>query len=160
MLISQSWGLKVIRILVDADLILEALMNRNGFIGDFSELLDTVHPLIQMHVTDVGWQKIYAYASCLRNTKIAEIVVNWLQDKIQICTVDQSIIQQARSSPIKDFESAVELVCATDKQLDAIVTHNYDDFAEVPSKFWVWSVAELWVRANLENQLRTTKSIS
>ncbi|WP_414581278.1 PIN domain-containing protein [Scytonema sp. PCC 10023] len=148
------------RILVDADLVLEALMNRNGCVAEVSELLDRVHPLIQMYVTDLGWQKIYTYASRLRNTKIAEIVLNWLQEKIQICTVDQSIIQQARSSPIKDFESAVELVCATDKQLDAIVTHNNDDFAEVPSKFWVWSVAELWVRANLENQLRTTKSIS
>lgn len=146
----------MIRILVDADLILEALMNRNGFIGDASELLDRVHPLIQMHVTDVGWQKIYAYASCLRNTKIAEIVVDWLQEKIQICSVNQTILQQARSSPLKDFESAVELVCVSSQELDAIVTHNYDDFAEAPNKFWVWSVADLWARANLESQLQAT----
>lgn len=146
----------MIRILVDADLILEALMNRNGFMGDFSELLDRVHPLIQMHVTDVGWQKIYAYASCLRNTKIAEIVVDWLQEKIQICSVNQTILQQARSSPLKDFESAVELVCVSSQELDAIVTHNHDDFAEAPNKFWVWSVAELWVRANLESQLQAS----
>ncbi|WP_026082646.1 PIN domain-containing protein [Mastigocladopsis repens] len=148
------------RILIDADLILEALINRNGCIGDVSELLDRVHPWIQMYVTDIGWQKIYTYASRLRNTKIAEIVVDWLQEKIQICTVDQTILQQARSSPLKDFESAVELVCAGYQELDAIVTHNYDDFAEAPNKFWVWSVAELWVRANLESQLRTTRSIS
>ncbi|NMG07143.1 PIN domain-containing protein [Brasilonema sp. UFV-L1] len=148
------------KILVDADLILEALMNRNGSVGEVSELLDRVHPWIQMYITDIGWQKIHTYTSRLRNTKIAELVINWLQDKIQICTVDQTILQQARSSPLQDFESAVELVCAGYEELDAIVTHNYDDFAQVPNKFWIWSVAELWMRANLESQLRTTRSIS
>jgi predicted nucleic acid-binding protein len=147
----------VIRILVDADLILEALMNRNGFVGDITELLDRVNPLIQMHITDIGWQKIYAYASRLRNTKIAEIVIDWLQDKIQICSIEQTIIQQARSSPLKDFESAVELACASYQELDAIVTHNQDDFADAPNKFWVWSVAELRLRANLESQLQATR---
>lgn len=149
----------MIRILVDADLILEALMNRNGFVGDVSELLDRVNPLIQMHVTDIGWQKISAYASRLRNTKIAEIVIDWLEEKIQICSVEQTIIQQARSSPLKDFESAVELVCVSYQELDAIVTHNKDAFADAPNKSWVWSVAELRVRANLETQLQATRVI-
>ncbi|ARV59348.1 hypothetical protein BZZ01_12555 [Nostocales cyanobacterium HT-58-2] len=148
------------RILVDADLVLEALMNRNESVGEVSELLDRVHPLIQMYITDIGWQKIYTYVSRLRNTKIAETVVSWLQEKIQICTVDQTILQQARSSPVQDFESAVEIVCASYQELDAIVTHNSDDFAQVPNKFWVWSVAELSMRADLESQLRTTRFIS
>ncbi|MBW4597013.1 MAG: hypothetical protein KME46_29980 [Brasilonema angustatum HA4187-MV1] len=147
------------RILVDADLILEALMNRNNSVGDVSELLDRVHPWVQMYITDIGWQKIHTYASRLQNTNIAELVINWLQDKIQVCTIDQTILQQARFSPLQDFESAVELVCATDEKLDAIVTHNYDDFAQVRNKFWIWSVAELWMRANLESQIGTTRSI-
>lgn len=141
---------------MDADLILEALMNRNGFVGDVNELLDRVHPLIQMHVTDIGWQKIYAYASRLRNTKIAEIVINWLQEKIQICSVEPNIIQQARLSPLKDFESAVELVCVSFQELDAIVTHNKDVFADAPNKSGVWSVSELRLRANLESQLQAS----
>ncbi len=141
---------------MDADLILEALMNRNGFVGDVSELLDRVHPLIQMHVTDIGWQKIYAYASRLRNTKIAETVIDWLKEKIQICDVEPTVIQQARSSPLKDFESAVELVCVHEQELDAIVTHNKDVFAGAPNKSWVWSVAELRLRANLESQLQAS----
>jgi predicted nucleic acid-binding protein len=148
----------VIRILVDADLILEALINRTEFVGNVRELLDRVHPSIQMYVTDVGWQKIYDYASRFRSSKIAEIVVDWLQDKIQICSVDQTILQQARSSPLRDFESAVELVCASYQELDAIVTHKHDDFAEVSNKFWIWSVADLRLRANLENQLQATRS--
>ncbi|MBR8838629.1 MAG: hypothetical protein DSM106950_32670 [Stigonema ocellatum SAG 48.90 = DSM 106950] len=149
----------MIRILVDADLILEALMNRNGFVGDVSELLDRVDPLIQMYITDIGWQKIYAYASRLRNTNIAEIVINWLQEKIRICSVEPAIIQQARLLPLKDFESAVELVCVTYQELDAIVTHNKELFADAPNKCWVWSVTELRLRANLESQLQATRFI-
>ncbi|GAX43986.1 hypothetical protein NIES4075_50010 [Tolypothrix sp. NIES-4075] len=148
----------MIRILVDADLILEALINRTEFIGNVRELLDRVHPSIQMYVTDVGWQKIYDYASRFRSTKIAEIVVDWLEDKIQICCVDRTILQQARSSPLRDFESAVELACASYEELDAIVTHKHDDFADASNKFWIWSVADLRLRANLENQLQATRT--
>ncbi|MEB3216459.1 MAG: PIN domain-containing protein [Nostocales cyanobacterium 94392] len=148
----------MIRILVDADLILEALMNRNT-VTDVRELLDKVNPLIQMYITDVGWQKIYTYLSHLQNTKIAEMVINWLQEKIQICSVNQNILQQARFSPIKDFESAVEIICASYQKLDAIVTHKYDDFAEASDNFWIWSMKELWIRANLESQLQIQQFI-
>jgi predicted nucleic acid-binding protein len=148
----------VIRILVDADLILEALINRTEFVENIRELLDRVHPSIQMYVTDVGWQKIYDYASRFQSTKIAEIIIDWLRNKIQICTVDQTILQQARSLPLRDFESAVELVCASYEKLDAIVTHKHDDFALCSNKFWIWSVADLRLRANLENQLQATRT--
>lgn len=148
----------MIRILVDADLILEALMNRNTVV-DVREILDKVNPWIQMYITDVGWQKIYTYLSHLQNKKIAEMVINWLEEKMKICFVNQIILQQARSSPIKDFESAVEIICANYQKLDAIVTHKHDDFAEAADKLWIWSMAELWIRANLENQLQTTAFI-
>jgi hypothetical protein len=157
-LIGQSGGLKVIKILIDADLILEILINRNAFGEDGSKLIDIVHPSLQMYITDIGWQKIYTYTKCLQNHKIAEIVINWLQDKIRICTVEKIVLQQARSSPLKDFESAVELVCVNCEELDAIVTHNLNNFAEAPNKYWIWSLAELWVRVNLELQLKATNS--
>ncbi|MDJ0737471.1 MAG: hypothetical protein QNJ47_25965 [Nostocaceae cyanobacterium] len=147
----------MIGILVDADLILEALINRTGLVEDFQEFLDEVHPLIHMHVTDVGWQKIYTYTSCLKNHQIADVVIDWLKDKIQICPVNLTILQQARFSPIQDFESAVEAVSASYYKLDAIVTHKYDNFAEITHQFWIWSAEELWVRANLESQFKATR---
>lgn len=143
----------MIKILVDSDLILEILMNREGFVGDISDLLNKVNPLIQMYITDIGWQKISSYVSCLQNTNIADVVASWLKEKVQICNVDRAMVQQARMSPVKDFESAVELTCVSSQKLDAVVTHNYDNFAQNPDKLKIWSVAELWVRAHLENQL-------
>ncbi|MBD2596399.1 hypothetical protein H6G74_18980 [Nostoc spongiaeforme FACHB-130] len=142
------------RILVDADLILDALINRNKLTEDVRELLDGVHPSIKLYLTDIGWQKIAAYTSRLQNSQIAEIVIDWLREKINICIVDQQILQIARSSPLRDFESAVEFVCVDDQLLDAIVTHKPEDFVEAPNQQRVWSAADLWLRANLERQLQ------
>ncbi|MBD2495111.1 hypothetical protein [Nostoc sp. FACHB-280] len=142
------------RILVDADLILDALINRNKLTEDVRELLDGVHPSIKLYLTDIGWQKIAAYTSRLQNSQIAEIVIDWLREKINICIVDQEILQIARSSPLRDFESAVEFVCVEDQVLDAVVTHKPEDFVEAPNQLWVWSAADLWLRANLERQLQ------
>jgi predicted nucleic acid-binding protein len=144
----------VFRILVDADLVLDALMNRHKLTKDVRELLDVGHPSIHIYLTDIGWQKIAAYTSRLQNSQIAEMVIEWLQEKIKICIVDQHMLQTARSLPLRDFESAVELVCVTDQALDAIVTHKPEDFAQAPNQLWVWSVADLWLRAKLERQLQ------
>jgi hypothetical protein len=144
----------VIRILIDADLILEGLLNRHNFVEDGKKIFNLVHPLVQMYMTDIGMQKIYDYISRLQNTQLAETVINWLQDKIHICSIDQNMLQQARLSPLSDFESAVELVCVSTQELDAIVTHNQENFAAAPDQFCVWSLADLYIRANLETQLQ------
>jgi hypothetical protein len=144
----------VIGILVDADLILDALMNRHRFMGNVDILFDRIHPLIKMHITDIGWQKIYTYASKFQNVKTAQAIIDWLKEKIQVCQVHQNTLQEARLLPIQDFESAVELACASNYNLDAIVTHKDYDFAAAADNFWIWSVSDLKIRINLENQLQ------
>jgi tetratricopeptide (TPR) repeat protein len=143
----------VIRVLVDTDLILEALLNRSGFVGEIQPLLDRVDPLIeriQMYVTDVGLQRIKTFTSRLQNIEIAEKVVDWLKERMYTCSIDGGMLKKACSSALIDFESAVELVGARNLDLDAIVTHKPDDFAEAKAFVPVWSVAKLWERLNLE----------
>jgi hypothetical protein len=147
----------VIGILVDADLILDALMNRNRLIENVDILFDRIHPLIKMYITDIGWQKIYTYASKFKNVKTAQAIIDWLQEKIQVCQVHQNILQEARLLPIQDFESAVELACANNHKLDAIVTHKHYDFAAAADNFWIWSVSDLKIRISLENQLQKSQ---
>jgi hypothetical protein len=147
----------VIGILVDADLILDALMNRNRLLGNVDILFERIHPLIKMYITDIGWQKIYTYASKFQNVKTAQAIIDWLQEKIQVCQVHQSILKEARLLPIQDFESAVEIACASNHNLDAIVTHKYYDFAAASEKFWIWSVSDLKIRISLENQLQQSQ---
>ncbi|MDJ0676192.1 MAG: hypothetical protein QNJ36_12540 [Calothrix sp. MO_167.B42] len=149
----------MLRILVDADLILEILINRQELMVENWELLQGVYPLVQIYLTDLGWQKIYSYTSRLSDRTIADIVVNWLQQTILICTVEQTTIQQARLSRLEDFESAVEIACVEDYQLDAIVTHKLDDFAADSHECLIWSLTELSLRVNLESQLKAVGTL-
>ncbi|UKO97635.1 hypothetical protein [Nostoc sp. UHCC 0870] len=144
------------RILIDGDLILEAVMNRTEFTADVSKLLEIVDPSIQLYLTNVGLHKIYAYAACLKNRQMADTVVDWLVGKIKICIVDQSIMHTARLSPLKDFESAVEVVCLQHYQLDAIITNQPEDFRGVVNRFYIWSFRDLWLRVTLETQLQVS----
>ncbi|MBF2066736.1 MAG: hypothetical protein IGS39_20310 [Calothrix sp. C42_A2020_038] len=143
----------MIGILVDADLILEVLMNRNQLLEDISGLFDQKQPL-KMYVTDFGWQKICAYASRFQNSQIAQVVIDWLKEKINVCAVDKNVLQQARLSPIQDFESAVEYTCAMYQEFYAIVTHRFQDFKTAPNKFVIWSVSDLQTRTSLEAQFQ------
>ncbi|HIK06465.1 MAG TPA: hypothetical protein IGS40_17400 [Trichormus sp. M33_DOE_039] len=144
------------RILIDTDLVLEALMNRTELTADVSQLLERVDPSIQMYLTNVGLQKIYTYAACLQNSH-ADTVVNWLIEKMQICIVDQMIIKTARKSAIKNFESAVEVVCLKHYQLDAIITNQSDDFIDAVNPVRIWCFRDLWLRVNLETQFQVSR---
>lgn len=146
---------KVFRILIDTDLILEALMNRTELTVDVSQLLDRVEPSIQLYLTNVGLEKIYAYATCLQNIH-ADIVIDWLREKMQICVVDQSIIKAARISSIKNFESAVEVMCLKHYQLDAIITNQVEDFTDRVNSGYIWRFRDLWLRVNLETQFQVS----
>lgn len=146
------------KILFDADLMLDALMNRTEFAEDIKALLENSHHSIRLYLTDVGLQKISAYTSCLRNRYISEVVAEWLQEQIQICAIDQGLVQKSRYLSLKDFESAIELACLSHYQLDAIVTNHPESFIASSYQFCVWSFSELWLRIDLESQLQETTS--
>lgn len=144
------------KILFDADLILDAVMNRSEFAEDVKALLDNSHQSMCLYLTDAGLQKVSAYTHGFKNQHISDVVVEWLQAQMQICTIDQALLQKSRYLSVKDFESAVELACLNHYQLDAIVTHKLEDFNAASYQFRVWSFAQLWLRIDLESQLQAT----
>jgi hypothetical protein len=144
------------KILFDADLILDAVMNRTKSAKDVKALLDSSYQSMRLYLTDVGLQKISAYTYCIKNCHISEVVVGWLQEQMQICTIDQTLLEDARYLSLDDFESAVELACLRNYQLDAIVTNKPENFMAISHQSYIWSFADLWLRIDLESQLQTT----
>jgi tetratricopeptide (TPR) repeat protein len=146
----------MIRVMLDADLILEALLNRRLLELEIQSVLDRASTLqqgIEMHVTDLGLQKIKLVASRLQDRHVADTVIQWIRDRVQTFAVERSMLQRACLSPLKDFESAIELASANFLHLDAIVTHKPDDFTIDRSRFPVWSVDKLRERLSLESLL-------
>jgi predicted RNA-binding Zn-ribbon protein involved in translation (DUF1610 family)/predicted nucleic acid-binding protein len=148
----------MIRVLVDADLILEVLLNRSGFVADAEEAFEMLQSQrIQGYVSELGLKKINLVLSQLEGSEVAEEIVAAIEDVVKACPVDFTLAQQARSLNIRDFESAVEVVCATAMSIGAIVTSDPQDFAgaDLP----VLQVGDLWQRQNLEAMLRTWQEL-
>ena len=48
---------------------------------------------------------------------------------MEVCPVDRRILEAAMTSNLRDFEDAVQLICATAMSLEAIITRDSQDFA-------------------------------
>jgi len=117
------------KVLVDADLILEALLNRENLAEDAQQLWEMLESRqIQGYITELGVEKIRLYASKF-NCVEAEEAISDIQEIILICVVDKIILEKARSSNLIDFDSAVEETCAINENIGAIVTQNPHDFS-------------------------------
>jgi ATP-binding cassette subfamily B protein len=130
------------QVLVDADLVLELLLNRVGLVEDAEVLWEMVESQqIQGYITEFGLDKIRSVLSGLERFETVKNVVSEIQEIVRICPVESNLLQKARSFNFRDFESAVEVACAIERNLDVIVTQNPQNFdrATLP----IWSVNEL-----------------
>jgi len=143
------------QIQVDSHLILETLLHRSPcpFIAEDArnlwELLQPPH--VQGYIAESGLNQIRFHLSKLEDEKTADRIVSEIQDIIKVCPVNRRIEDKARSLHIRDFESAIEVACAIEMNLSAIVTQH-------PQKFYgsglsILSVSDLSERNQLEERL-------
>jgi len=133
------------KFLVDADIILEYLLNREEFRIEAEILWEMIESRkFEAFITESGLAKICFYISQLANSDDVQEIINDLKKSIKTCLIDQDIIHEARASNLKDFEAAVEVVCATQMDLDAIVAWNPKDFNAEVSLVKVFSIHKLF----------------
>lgn len=136
------------RVLIDADFILEAVINRVGWREEVKLLWYLMESkLIQAYITDMGLEKISHYVSRLKNIDIAEQVSFEIQEIMLICSVSKEQLEKARLSKLQDFESAVEFICAIDEDCGAVVSHDCRNFEGV--NLSILSAQELHIRQDL-----------
>ena len=133
------------KVLIDANVILDVLLNRSPWVTDSQAVWDANHR-----------QQIHGYVVATTVTNlfyIARKVVGQLLALKGVCdclaafdvvSVDQMILQDAASLPGSDFEDNVAIRCAAMSGMDAIVTRNLADFAGSPVS--AISPAELLIR--------------
>ncbi|MBE9042448.1 hypothetical protein IQ235_16880 [Oscillatoriales cyanobacterium LEGE 11467] len=145
------------RILIDADTIVEILLNRSGIVEKVESLWNVLEEgQIEAYLSDIGADKIRSFAEHISDPISANEIVLTIQKHLQICPVDEMILQHVRLSALEDYESAVEVSCALALDMGAIVTHKPSDFAK--ANFSIISVGELPERQHLEDQIQSTKS--
>lgn len=122
-----------IRVLVDLNVIIDVLQNRQPFYKDSAGLLDAV---ARQEV--VGWlaahsvTTLFYIISRARNREAAVQSVTGLLESFTIAKVDDGVIRKALSLGWRDFEDAVQMASADAEGVDYLITRNITDFQTGP----------------------------
>jgi predicted nucleic acid-binding protein len=117
------------RVLLDTDVVLDVMLAREPFATEAVELLDlSEQGAFEAHVSAITPLNIFYIARKAKSAGDLRQAVQNLLLKVHVCTIDESILQDAFALPFGDYEDAVQHCCATASKLDAIVTRNLRDF--------------------------------
>ena len=122
-----------LRILVDANVILDVLYNRKPFADTGAQVLEYCRQhrdnafMAAHQVTTI----YYLYARD-QNAEFARVALLDLSSLLRVAAVDQATIDGALSLPYRDFEDAVTMMAAVGVGADCIITRNARDFTYGP----------------------------
>jgi hypothetical protein len=145
------------KFLIDSDLFLEAILNRPNLFRDARlvwELIESQSD-IEAYVVGPGLDKIISVTrSLMLSEEDADEATALILSTVKIAYVDPETLRTARQLPLKNFESAIELVCAEAYNTVAIVTHRPEEFEGLSqSHVPIWSVRNFLEVVNLEKQI-------
>jgi predicted nucleic acid-binding protein len=113
------------RVLIDTNIILDALLEREPFVREAEALFEAIESRqIEGYVTATTLTDIFYIVRKSRGVPTAKQAVSRILAGMEICTVDRSILEAAISSNLPDFEDAVQVACALNENLDAIITKS------------------------------------
>ena len=123
------------RILVDTNVILDVLLNRDPWVAQSSAVWQAndegriVGCIMACAVADV-----FYIARRLTSLEIARAAVSICLEAFEVCAVDKQTLEQAEALPGSDFEDNLQIACASLAGLDAIVTRDKSGFqiADMP----------------------------
>lgn len=134
-----------VKVLLDADVLLELFLNRSGFVEDVERLLAEIEKSRQVEV--------YITDKCLKRIRIENDLGDeaslFVEEMVygRVIKIDSDIREMARVSCLQDYDSAEEVACANAMHLDAIVTHNPSNFTGANLR--IWSVVDLLNRLSV-----------
>lgn len=125
------------RILLDTDVNLDLVLQRQPFCVEAKEIfVRLTNREFEAYICDITILNISFIARKeLDNTQIRRAISQLLQ-LVKISKIDALILQKALTSPISDYEDAVQHESAIVENLDAIVTRNTKDFANATVKVY------------------------
>ncbi len=119
------------KILIDTNVILDIVLERQPFVEDAEKLLDMAQQAnFELFLTATTITDLYYIA---RKAKGKEIALNFIMDLMkfmEIASVDKDVVMQALQSDLADFEDAIQENSAKKENINIIVTRNEQDFKD------------------------------
>lgn len=124
------------RILVDTNIIIDALTGREPFRESAEQIfMLAANQIEDMYITaSMETDIYYLIKKYLHNTEQAKNTMSKLYELFYILDVTSDDCRGALSSGIRDYEDAVVACCANRNRIDYIVTRNIKDFEHVKVK--------------------------
>src|SRR5436190_15080990 len=121
------------RVLLDTDVVLDILADRQPFVVEASVLwLAHEQGRIEAYISPITPVNAFYILRRQVGTTQARQLVGELLAKMPVCLIDQAVIQTAHALPMADFEDAVQAAAASAADLDGLVTRNARDYRAAP----------------------------
>ena len=121
------------KVLIDANVILDVLLNRPPWVTDSQAVWDANHrQQIHGHLVATTITNLFYIARKLVGQSLALSGVRDCLAAFDVVPVDQTILQDAATLSGSDFEDNVTIRCAVTFGMDVIVTRNLADFTDSP----------------------------
>jgi len=116
-------------VLVDLNILLDVLQKREPFYAMSARLLDSVETgLVKGFVAAHSITTLFYLIKKDRSSAQARATISNLMQFIKIAPIDQNTIEQALNLDYRDFEDAVQMICAVQCKADFLITQNTSDY--------------------------------
>lgn len=117
------------RALLDTDVILDYLLEREPFAQTSREMLElNAQGIFEGYISGITPINLFYIARKIVEPGKLKQALNDLMIAVRVCPITHDVLNQALTLPFNDYEDAVQHASATANQLDAIVTRNLDDY--------------------------------
>ncbi len=117
------------RILVDMNVVLDVVQQRQPFYEDSAKVLDAVsNREVEGYLAAHSITTLFYVVTRFQNRVTAVSILQQLLTVFTVTTVNDAVIRDALSWGWQDFEDAVQMATAVHTKLDYLITRNPKDF--------------------------------
>jgi predicted nucleic acid-binding protein len=123
------------RVLIDTNVVLDFLQEREPFVKDAARLFERVDAgELEGFIAATTITNIYYIVRRAAGMEVAQGAIAQVLADLTICPVDRDILEQAIKLNFQDFEDAVQYACGVVHSVDVIVTRDVSGFisGEIP----------------------------
>ena len=122
--------MKKLKVFIDSDIILDLLLEREGFY-EYAALIfeNSEKGNIYVFTSSISIANIsYIIRKEIKNSKKVKEYIKNLIEFINILSVEESTIQEALETDFLDFEDSIQYITAVQNQMDYILTRNKKEY--------------------------------
>jgi predicted nucleic acid-binding protein len=123
------------KVLLDTNVVLDLMLERDLWVASAEALAQAdLDGRLQCHVSASAITDIFYISRRLVGPNRARVIVRTCLDRLEVVAVNRDLLDAAERRSGSDFEDDLQIVCAEDAPLDAIVTRNPRDFVGSQSR--------------------------